>query len=100
MPWPVLLMAGGTTQKPRRGNPGSSGARLRLEEVEVVAVAEVGQQLARQAVQRRHHRQRQLPLAVAGAVDVRLVVLQRRVVVEPVGDLRGGAPQRCAVSNC
>ena len=58
---------------------------LVLEEVEVVLVRQVAEQLPRQAVQRRHHGQRELPLAVARAVD-ELGVLQRLVLVEPLRD--------------
>ena len=62
--------------------------RLRLEQVEVVAVSEVGQQLSRQAVQRGHDGQWQLPVAVAGAVH-ELGELERLVVVEPECVARG-----------
>ncbi len=58
--------------------------RLRVEQVEVVEVGEVAEQLASQAVQRGHDRQRQPPAPVAGPVDELQVVLQRLVVVEPV----------------
>jgi hypothetical protein len=41
---------------------------LEVEEVEVVVVHQVRYQLVPQAIQIRHHRQRQVPLAVRAAV--------------------------------
>jgi hypothetical protein len=50
--------------------------RVGIEEVEVVGVDEVGEQLARKAVERAHDGQVELPAPVRGTVDHR-VVLQR-----------------------
>ncbi|RUP50905.1 hypothetical protein BC936DRAFT_137165 [Jimgerdemannia flammicorona] len=56
---------------------------VEVKEVKVVLVAQVREQLVREAVERAHHRQRQTPLAVGRTVD-ELGVLQRLVIVEPL----------------
>ena len=55
-----------------------------VEEVEVVAVAQVGEQLRGEAVQVGHHRQRERPLAVGGAADERRVLQRLVALIQPV----------------
>ena len=54
-----------------------------VKEVEVVLINQIAQQLVRQSVQVRHHRQGESPQSVRRSVN-HLSLLQRLVVVEPV----------------
>eukprot|EP00965_Chrysotila_dentata_P150735 4980259-Pleurochrysis_carterae.AAC.1 len=60
--------------------------RVDVEEVEVVGVAQVGEQLRGEAVQVGHDRQRQRPPLVRGAVDKLGVEQRLGALVEPVDD--------------
>lgn len=47
---------------------------LRIEQIEEVAVYQIGQQLVGQPIERGHLRQRQIPLPVRGSIDKPVLV--------------------------
>ena len=91
---PVLVLVEVAVERLELGSAGDGDVerlggveRLEVKEIKVVRVREVAQQLRAEAVEVRHDRHRQAPLAVARSVD-EARVLQRLVVVQPLGHRR------------